>query len=99
MGGPASMLNSTEQLCQATAGIPVMPSSQSIANPKVEASSALLEEPADINELEDRRLEELRLARLGDELLNQLEQLGSLSLAEESRLNDIQHQRFVLKAL
>eukprot|EP00913_Durusdinium_trenchii_P004274 g3962.t1 len=41
---------------------------------------------------------ELRLARLEEELLGRLERLGSLSLAEESRLNDIRHQRSALKA-
>ncbi|CAL1130399.1 unnamed protein product [Cladocopium goreaui] len=65
---------------------------------EAETAPAEVAEPKDIDESEDRRLEDLRLARLEDELLNRLERLGSLSLAEESRLNDLRRQRAALKA-
>jgi len=97
----ASVLNSAEQLRQATAGVPVMPSPPTVPATETdpEASAAPpLEEPKDIDESEDRRLEDLRLARLEDELLSRLERLGSLSLAEESRLNDLRRQRAAIKA-
>lgn len=98
----ASVLNSAEQLRQATAGVPVLPTpaESDVATSDVEAETAPEEvaEPKDIDESEDRRLEDLRLARLEDDLLNRLERLGSLSLAEESRLNDLRRQRAALKA-
>lgn len=101
----ASVLNSAEQLraWQATAGAPVVPVPSvpsPVSSPQASHTptpAAPLEEPKDIEESEDRRLEELRLARLEEELLGRLERLGSLSLAEESRLNDIRHQRSALK--
>lgn len=103
----ASVLNSAEQLRQATAGVPVLPppplessdvTTSDATLTEAETAPAEVAEPKDIDESEDRRLEDLRLARLEDELLNRLERLGSLSLAEESRLNDLRRQRAALKA-
>eukprot|EP00434_Breviolum_minutum_P024335 symbB.v1.2.021490.t1/scaffold1806.1/size131321/5 len=79
----------------------VMPSPPTVPATETDAEASAappLEEPKDIDESEDRRLEDLRLARLEDELLSRLERLGSLSLAEESRLNDLRRQRAAIKA-
>ncbi|CAJ1396035.1 unnamed protein product [Effrenium voratum] len=80
-----------------TTAMPIMPAAEPQATSASATPSEAPEEPAALEESEHRLLEERRLARLEEELLARLDR-GSLSPAEESRLNDIRRQRADLKA-
>lgn len=69
------------------------------ATPEVAAAPlrAPEEDPGELDEDEDLRLEDVRLARLEAELLGRLERHGNLSPAEESRLADVRQKRSAMK--
>eukprot|EP00930_Biecheleria_cincta_P089487 TRINITY_DN78805_c0_g1_i1.p1 TRINITY_DN78805_c0_g1~~TRINITY_DN78805_c0_g1_i1.p1 ORF type:complete len:381 (-),score=83.99 TRINITY_DN78805_c0_g1_i1:60-1115(-) len=107
-----SALTGAEVLRQAMAS-PIGPAAANLDSPTTpaperpaavapEAAAAPLrapeEDPGELDEDEELRFEDVRLARLEAELLGRLERHGNLSPAEESRLADVRQKRTAIKS-